>query len=112
MKNAEKLAIILIVLWLITLFPNPLTTLLLTRFYPPEAIGRMELAESAMVTFRVTIAALVQIGVGYWMFIQATRDHRSQWTWCLFGLTFGINAAILYFLVQLTEQVKLKSAAE
>jgi len=41
-----------------------------------------------------------------WLFIQARRDKATSWIWLLFGCTFGISAAILYFLMQLVDDMK------
>ncbi len=67
---------------------------------------------SALVSIRVILGLLVQIGVAIWLFLQATRDKSARWVWALFGLTFGISAAILYFLMQLVEEMKQKRTSK
>lgn len=108
MKTVEKIAIILIGLWLVTHICNPLFGILAARIYGREEFAHLTQLNWLLVTSQSIVPALVQIGVAVWLFQQARRDSRSRWTWSLFGLVFGISAAFLYFLMQLVEQMKTR----
>ncbi|MCK4820910.1 hypothetical protein KA005_34415, partial [bacterium] len=69
-------------------------------------------SQKGMLAARNIVSVLVQVGVAVWLFIQAKRDRATSWVWGLFGLTFGISAAILYFLLGFIEEMKVKRNAE
>ena len=108
MKKIEILAIIVIALWVLTLMPNPLLTVVMARLYGPHELEAITWAQKGMIGARSILTLLVQIGIGIWLFIQAKRDKAKSWIWLLFGLSFGVSAAILYFLMQLVEEMKFK----
>ena len=107
MKKIERVALVMIVLWFITLVSNPLIPMLTVRLYGPREYADMQLSMSTIMFVRLAFSSLVQMGVGVWLFIQAKRDEKTPWIWCLFGLTFGIVAAVLYFLIQIVEDMKI-----
>ncbi len=110
MKRIEKVAVVLVVLWFCTLVVTPLTSYLTRVVFHQGALAdqafRLSMTESALLTVRLIIRALVHIGVAIWLFFEASRESAAKWIWGLFGLTFGINAAILYFLIQLIETMR------
>lgn len=109
MKNIEKMVIVLSGLWLITQINNYLFNIVSLHFLGPRIFYLINGLDNLLMRISQSILpALVQIGIGIWLFQQARRDERSRWVWGLFGLTFGINAAILYFLMQLIEQAKIR----
>ncbi len=112
MKKIEVIAVVLIVLWALTLVSNPIITLITARLYTPPAQAALGCTHKAMLAARNIISVLVQVGVAVWLFIQAKRDRATSWVWGLFGLTFGISAAILYFLLRLVDEMKVKRSVE
>ena len=112
MKRIEKVAIVLMVLWVLTLVSNPATSIIMARLYGAKEYGQITFTQHTLVTVRAVLCALVQTGVAVWLFVEATRDKAARWVWSLFGLTFGLSAAILYFLVQLVEESRLKRQPE
>ena len=112
MKKIEKIAIILIVLWVLTLASNPVITIIMGRLYSPQEFVNITFMQKGLLAARTILGLLVQIGIAVWLFMQAKRDKAARWVWALFGLTFGISAAILYFLLQLIEEMKLKRKSE
>jgi len=108
MRNIEKIAIVLIVLWFLALAPTPLITVIMAQIYGAEQISQMNLGLKTIIMVSSFVGVLVNIGVAVWLYIQAKKDKNSPWVWCLFSLVFGIIAAVLYFLMQLIEQLKQK----
>jgi len=106
MKKIEILAIIVIALWVLTLIPNPFLTIVMAKLYGPHEFQAITWTQKGMLASRNILSLLVQIGIGMWLFIQARRDKATSWIWLLFGCTFGISAAILYFLMQLVDEMK------
>lgn len=106
MKRIEKLAIVLIVLWVFTLIPNYVLKIILPRFLDAEAYGEFSLAENSLFLARSILEFGLHIGIAVWLFLQASYDKRLRWVWCLFALFFGLSAAILYLLMQILENMK------
>jgi len=106
MKNIEKLAIVLIVLWVLTLFQNPVLSVIMAKLYGPYEVGPDNLTLSMMAGVRSMVGLLVQIGIGIWLLVLAKREGATPWIWLLFGLCFGISAAILFFIIKVYEEIK------
>ena len=112
MKKIEVIAVVLIVLWVLTLVSNPIITFITARLYTPPAQAALYCTHKAMLAARNIASVLVHIGIAAWLFIQAKWDRNTSWVWALFGFTFGISAAILYFLLRLVEEMKAKRSIE
>ena len=108
MKRFEKFAIVLIVLWILTVIPNPLISIVLARISGPVQFENMNATQVSLVFARGVLTVIVQIAVGIWLFGTAKRDKFSPWVWSLFGFLFGITAIVLYYVMQLAEELKVK----
>ena len=108
MKRFERFAIVLMVLWILTLIPNPVITIILERISTPQEFGQLTMIQVLLNSVRAILAVLVHIAIGVWLFVQAKRDKLSPWVWCLFGCLFGITVIVLYYVMQLVEEMKLK----
>ncbi len=98
MKKVEKLAIIAIILWLVTLIPNQLVSLMTVRLYGHPELLQMEWNLKGIVAIRSILSVIVKIGIAIWMFILTKRKGGSPWIWSLFCLIFGLIAPVLYFV--------------
>ena len=108
MKRIEVVAVVLIVLWtVLLLYSSILSFIRLVDLYDPDEHASHFIAMGVLQTQSI-LYVLVRFGVGIWLFIQAKRDRAASWVWGLFGLIFSISAAILYFVMQLVEEMKLK----
>ena len=110
MKKIEVIAVVLIILKVLTLFPSPVTGAIVSRLYGPDFVMQLSWAQKGIVSAQNVVSLLVHFGVSVWLFIQARRDKASPWVWGLLGLTFSISAAILYFLLQLIEKMKTQKS--
>ncbi len=112
MKKIEVVAIVLIILWTVLLLTTSILSFIsLASIYPPDE-GASRLIEIGVRQTQMMLYILVQFGVAIWLFIQAKRDRARSWLWGLFGLIFGIVAVVLYFLMQLIKEMKIKRTAE
>ena len=107
-KYLEKVAIVLIVLWFISVVPNPLLNILVARLYGPQYAKHLGVAFDAVLGIRMLTSAVLQIGVAVWLFTLARRHGNSHWVWGVFGLVFSVSAAILYFLMRISDRLDLK----
>lgn len=109
-KSLEKLAMVVIVLWCVSLIPNPIMQIIAGRIYLPSEFMEFNALRSAYASISIILQLAVNIGVGVWLFIQTRRNGGTPWLWALLGLTTGLSAAILYCLdqirIQLSQQEK------
>jgi len=112
MKNIEKLALVVILLRILSMVQSPLTTILMNRLYAPTEQVQYSLLTSTMASMTMLCSCLVSIGVGIWLFILARREKSTPWIWLLFGLTFGLIAAILFFLIKTYEATRPANVVE
>jgi uncharacterized BrkB/YihY/UPF0761 family membrane protein len=106
MKNIEKLALLIIVLWVISL---PLSSYV-GLYLIPEHVSQAELPHLKHLTYifswvSIVIGKMVDIGIAIWLFSTARKDNASAWLWALLGLTSGVLAAVLYYLVRILRAI-------
>jgi len=98
MKKLEKFTIVLIVLWVLQGLSTGLMPFLVGQIInakDPEVITNLKmLAASISIINGFGISA----ACGIWLFLEAKREGHLRWLWCLMGLSFKINAAILFFV--------------
>ena len=100
MKKYEIAAVVLVVLYIISCFSNPLYTMFLARIYDLKVVNTLNLQQHALVTVQAFFKLLVGIAIAVWLGRQAKRDKASVAIWTLFGLIFWIYGAILYFVLR------------
>jgi hypothetical protein len=97
MKNIEKYVLIIIVLSLIgTVIP------IARDLYITTNISNVVLTENdkaIWTLWRVGLAALVNVGSAIWLFSESRKNSSSSLIWSFFGLTFGLFAVGLFYLV-------------
>ena len=104
-RRIEQLAIILLILWAVTLIPNPLLTILAARLYSNQEFGQFKFLQSAMASAGMILSWAVHIGVGCWLFLEAQRSQKAKWVWVLFGIVFGLEAVVLFVLLQIRDEM-------
>lgn len=100
MKNLEILAVVLIVLYAVSLISSPLYTVVMAKLYGTEQVGQLSLHQHAMLTVWRLLTVFVNIGVAAWLGLQARKDGLSWPIWALFGLFFSVLGAVLYFVIR------------
>ena len=106
MKGIEKVAIVLIILTVITVIFSYFSNVFVARIYGPDFLTYMNLQTRIASGIIFFFGVLVHIGVAIWLFILARRHQAQPWIWCLFGLFFGLIAAILFYLIRIYESLK------
>ena len=61
-------------------------------------------------TIRSLISIMVNLAIGIWLFIQARQSNNVPWIWLLFGLIYGLIAAVLFYILRIYESQRLESA--
>lgn len=111
-KQVETLAIALIVLTIVTNISSPLSQVMAARLFRNNEVMSMTLEAHAMRWAQALIYYLVNAGLGIWLFLTAKQAGRAKWIWALFALTYGLSAVILYFVLDLLEQLKRRNISD
>jgi hypothetical protein len=101
MKGVEKAAIILIILMIATIIFSYFSNFFVVQLYGPEFFTPMNLQTKIASGIILIFRMLVHIGVAIWLFSLARKQQAQPWVWCLFGLCFGLIAAVLFYLIRL-----------
>jgi len=112
LKKIERFAIVILFLWLITLFVSPIfIDTLLVRYFDFDTYTTFSASQRILNIVLLFLTNLVELAIGIWLFIQAKSTNSAKWIWLMLGFVFRINAAILYYLIQyidvLTQKKKL-----
>jgi len=102
----ERLAIVVLILWVVSLIPNPLTEVVAARMYGHDGFQQFHFLKSALVSASLLVSWAVNIAVGVWLFLEAKRGQKAKWIWLLFGIVFGLVAVALFVLLQIQEDLK------
>jgi len=99
MKKLEKIAIVLIVLWVFKLIVAVATPFFIRHMIaaacPTDKLDMLKILAGA---FALMWGWGTSVACGIWLFLEAKRESRPRWLWCLAGLTLNINAVILFFV--------------
>lgn len=111
MKKIEVLAILALLLTFASLLVRyglgPITgELLANTDWTPSQV-----ATGALV-FRTLPYLFIQIGVAIWLFRAARRSAHIPWVWALFGLSYGLVAAILFYVMRLHQMSEQQTKCE
>jgi high-affinity Fe2+/Pb2+ permease len=101
------MAVVLLVLWVISLIPNPVMQFWVSRLYGPGEYSHFVKSITAIASVHVILCALLNIGVGVWLFVLAQKYNATPWLWLVYGLFFGVIAAVLFYLVRIHDALNL-----
>ena len=108
MKGVEKAAIILIILMIATIIFSYLSNFFVVQLYSTAFLTSMNLQTKIASGIYLFFTMLVRIGVAIWLFSLARKQQAQPWVWCLFGLCFGLIAAVLFYLIRLYDALVSK----
>lgn len=101
MRKYEIAAVVLLVLFAISIICTPLYTMVLSRVYGlREELVSLSLHQRAIVSAQALLRSLVGIAIAVWLGLEARKDGFSVPVWALFGLLFSVLGAILYFVLR------------
>ena len=111
MKKLEWLALLVIILSILTHFLNFFGAALIARLYSPEYVGISNIHFNLMTSARSLLLVIVNVVIGIWLFIQASRSKNTPWIWLLFGIFYGLIAPVLFYLLSIYEAKAYNNAA-
>lgn len=111
MKQIEKFLIVILILSIISIAGSFFSNALLIRLHGPGEYAPIGIFSKLMVSISLLFRILVHICVAIWLFTIASELKSQPWAWLVFGVFFGLIAAILFFLVRIYETIQSKSEA-
>lgn len=109
MKRVEKFVLILSIVTAIKVWAVPFVTQIYKRQLmlstPPEAMAN---AATSLVWVSVIALILTNLICGIWLLFDSKEEKLTPWVWFLFGIVFGINSIIVFYLYILLTEIKLK----
>ena len=106
-NKIEMLAIIMILLGIISKISSPVMSWATAWFLGAgRQLDSMNHEARTMLTVWNALYMLVNLGVAVWLFVSAIKERRSKWIWALFGLFYGLTAAVLYFLLDVIQEIR------
>ena len=103
MKQLEKPAIIVGILYFVALVTSRLSSIL--SLYLPDA-GWSNLQITLLTLPVIAISLAVNIVIAAWLYRVAKQERLTPWVWAMFGFIFGVLGAILFFSVRIYEMMK------
>ena len=103
MKNTEKYILIIIALSLISTFIPIARDLYITTNISSVVLTENDKAWWTL--WRVGLSALVNVGSAIWLYAESRKNRYSSLVWSLFGLTFGLFAVGLFYLVSINNKL-------
>ena len=110
MKQIEKFLIVIMVLTVISIAGMFSSNILLAKFYGAAEYGQMALFNKLVGSVSLFFKILVNICIAIWLTINARKYKAQPGAWFVFGIFFGIMAAVLFYLIRIHDL--LKSAPE
>lgn len=104
-KIINRIALVLLIIWVLALLPNPITIFIVSKFYREN----FEIYIQVHTAVINVISYLDKIVTGLWLFFQTKHNKALRWVWILCGLIYGISAVFLYFLIHLRREQKLNN---
>jgi len=112
MKKIEWFALTLIVLWVVALtVPKWLYLFVLPTRLGVQELNQVSPFTTIIIWSQFLITRIVNIGVAVWLFLTTRRNKETPWVWALFGLTYGIFAALLLFVLRTHNQLQHMAVA-
>ena len=112
MKQIEKFLIVIMILTIISISGTYLSNILLVRIYGPTEYGKMALFVKVVASIFLVFKILVHICIAIWLFVTAREQKAQPWAWFVFGIFFGLVAAIFFYLIRIYEMLRAKSELE
>jgi hypothetical protein len=103
MKNIEKLAVFLIVAWVLQAVSTPAVIISMRNIALSEHLDVISRSLGFLSGVGHFLIALV---CGVWLFLQGEKERQSKWVWCLFGLLFQLQAIAIFYLYVILQDMR------
>ena len=104
MKRIEKLAIALVIAWIIQAITLPAIFTVL----PKQIISNPNISTYLLSYGAMLLRSAVALLCGVWLFYEAKEEQQNKWIWCFFGLVFQLNAVMIFYAYVIVHLLKAK----
>ena len=109
MKRLEKLAVALIILWIVqwtvgSLMPNGINRII----HDNNSTESLKSAQLALMGVYVFVTSIPNIICGIWLYLEAKREKQSKWIWCATGFIFRIPAVMIFLAYVILKELREK----
>jgi uncharacterized BrkB/YihY/UPF0761 family membrane protein len=110
MKNIERIAVILIILFFVSIVMN---TMVKHMVYFLDKTFHLTKSQIGLLSIVMPILLhIINIVIAIWLFRTAKELKCNPWTWALFGFAFSISGAILFYVVRIYEEIKIRNNSD
>ena len=106
MKTIEKVAILLVILFVVRLLFGYGIGVGLARLLGPAEYGVYKFQLHLASSLQLILSAIVSICVAVWLYRDSKTAGMNPWVWAVFSLAYGLSAAILYFLIRVLQEIR------
>ena len=112
MKKIEWAALVLVVLWFVAfLVPKYIALFVALKYGAIQELSQVKPFTMLIAYSQYGVTILVQVAVAVWLFLSARRGKETPWVWALLGLTYGVFAALLFFVLRIHERLDARKDA-
>jgi hypothetical protein len=108
MKRVEKFVLILSIVTAIKVCATPVITMIWKQQLATGTPQAFIDATNSIGWLGVVVHVLTNLICGIWLLFDSKEEKLSHWVWFLFGIVFGVDSIILFYLYILLSEIKLK----
>lgn len=112
MERLQKMLVFILVLCVVSVILSFSSNTLLARLYGPTEYAQITLFRKIVAVVPFIFQLLVNICVAIWLFSEARKEKAAPWAWVVFGVFFGLMAAVLFYLVRIYTSLKSEANAD
>jgi len=105
MKNIEKILIVVVLLSIIVTVFSFFSHRFIATLWGPKFASQISLSTNLLSFMKMLIMNTVRIVIGIWLFMLARKEQEQKWLWLIFGVSFGLIAVILFYLIKINTRI-------
>ena len=103
----DKIAILLIIAFILNLLFSTLYTPFLTAFFSVSDYAQYKMNVSSATIVNLAFGYLLNIIIAIWTYREARKQNERPWTWTAFALFFGLIAVIAFYLILVIRELRI-----
>ena len=104
--KVSKVAILLIIAFILNLLFSTLSTPFLTTFFGVEDYAQYKMSVSTATIINLGFGYLLNIIIAIWTYKEAKKQNERPWIWTAFSLFFGLIAVIAFYLILVIRELR------
>jgi O-antigen/teichoic acid export membrane protein len=104
--KVNKVAILLIIAFVLNLLFSTLLTPFLTAFLGMEDYAQYKMSVSTATIINLMFGYILNIIIAVWTYREAKKQNERPWIWTAFSLFFGLIAVIAFYLILVIRELR------